>query len=111
MFDGDADHYSPRQIRVRLSLDDYRVLNNLCTISNFDGCYGSVRSCETSDEVFSLECNKADVIIQLHLSTIINRMHVNEIYNFRLDTPGLEDPNGRPSQLFSSSTLEYYVSF
>ena len=70
--DTDADDYFPRQIGVCLSLDDFRVCNNICSISYCDGYDGSVRSCETDNEVFSLEYNKEDMISQVRLRSLLS---------------------------------------
>ena len=44
-------------------MDDDLFLDNVTTVPDRDGCNGTIRPCETSDEVFSLERDKADMII------------------------------------------------
>lgn len=52
-------------------MDDYRLLGNIYTLPHPDGYDGTLRSCETGNKIYPLECNKADMIIQVIMHTIV----------------------------------------
>lgn len=65
-----ADDYIPRQIRICHPTDDDLLLDNVTAVPDHNGCNGTIRPCETSDKVFSLERDKADMIIYCLLHAI-----------------------------------------
>lgn len=70
-----ADNYIPRQIRVCHPADDDFLLDNITAVPDRNGCNGTIRPRETSCEVFSLERDKADMIIVV-LSMLLRMLHI-----------------------------------
>ena len=44
-------------------MDVHPFLSNAATILDRDGCNGAIRPCETSDTIFPLECDEADMTV------------------------------------------------
>ena len=51
-------------------MDDNRLFGHICPISHLDGYNGTIRSCETSNKVLKVECNKANITDKALLYTL-----------------------------------------
>ena len=51
-------------------MDDSHILNNILSLFDSDGCNGIVRSCETSEQIFSMERNETDIMNHTFLGSV-----------------------------------------